>query len=72
MPMVRATENPRSTSPPRNSSASTVSIVVALVMIVRDRVSLIATSMISAGAFLRIEMKRSRMRSNTTTVSFSE
>ena len=41
-------------------------------MIVRDNVSLIAASMTCSGVPLRIEMKRSRIRSNTTTVSFRE
>ena len=41
-------------------------------MIVRDSVSLIAASITCSGVPLRIDRKRSRIRSNTTTVSFSE
>ena len=72
MPIVRAVEKPRRISPPKNSSAKTVSMVVRLVMIVRDSVSLIDASITCSLVALRIDRKRSRMRSNTTTVSFSE
>ena len=72
MPIASATEKPRSTSPPKTSSATTVIMVVRLVMIVRDSVSLIARSITCAGVPLRSDRNRSRMRSNTTTVSFSE
>ncbi len=41
-------------------------------MIVRDSVSLIDASITCSLVPLRIDTKRSRMRSNTTTVSFSE
>ena len=46
--------------------------VVKLVMMVRDKVSLIERFMTSIGVLLRRRGKFSRMRSNTTTVSFSE
>ena len=62
----------RKASPPSSASAMTVSSVVPEVMIVRDSVSLTAASMTSCGEALRIDRKRSRTRSNTTTVSFRE
>ena len=72
MPTISAMEKPRRASPPSSASAMTVSSVVPEVMIVRDSVSLTAASMTSCGEALRIDRKRSRTRSNTTTVSFRE
>ena len=47
-------------------------MVVSEVIKVRDSVSLMATFMTSMGCALRIDSSRSRTRSKTTTVSFSE
>jgi len=52
--------------------ASTINWVAPLVMRVRDRVAVLALSMIAAISVMRVFLKFSRIRSNTTTVSFTE
>ena len=49
MPISSASEKPRSTGPPRNSSATTTMEVTTFVMMVRDSVWLIAWSSTTAG-----------------------
>ena len=72
MPATRAMEKLRIKSPPKNSRASTASKVTTEVMVVRDKVWLMASFMATTGSALRILRKFSRIRSNTTTVSFTE
>ena len=72
MPQIIAAENERMTWPPRKNNASSARKTVVAVMMVRGRTALTDMSMISAvdrRLYLRIT---SRMRSSTTTVSFSE
>ena len=72
MPMTSAAENPCSVSPPKISRNTTTSSVTSLVIKVRDSVWLMDSSMTWAMASLRALRARSRTRSNTMTVSFSE
>ena len=72
MPMVSASEKLCRTSPPKISMEITISCVEKWVMMVRDMVRVMALSMMSFGAALRILRKFSRIRSNTTTDSLTE
>jgi hypothetical protein len=72
MPTIRATENGPIASPPRNSRANSTSSVVRPVMMVRPSIWLIEMFMTSIGSTPRSFRKFSRIRSKTTTVSFSE
>ena len=60
------------TSPPKTNNATTTRSVSDEVITVRDSVWFTDAFMISTGVPLRIRRKFSRMRSNTTIVSFSE
>ena len=72
MPITSASENPRSAEPPSTSSATTTISVVTLVMMVRESVWFTDWSSTRRGSSWRLASKRSRMRSNTMMVSFSE
>ena len=72
MPIRSASEKPLMILPPKMNSDSTTNSVVPEVMTVRVRVWLIEVFMTSIGVPLRMVRKFSRMRSNTTMVSFSE
>jgi len=72
MPQIIASEKERMTWPPKVTSAKSASITVVAVMIVRGSTALIDMSIICAvPIFLYLRMF-SRIRSSTTTVSFSE
>ena len=71
-PMVSAVAKPLICSPPASSSAVSTSRVVNEVTRVRPRVWFRERLMISVGVPRRTERKFSRMRSETTMVSFSE
>ena len=72
IPITKAAEKLCRVSPPKISSASTTNKVTSLVIKVRDSVWLIDSSMTWAMVSLRAMRARSRIRSNTITVSFRE
>ena len=68
-PMINAKMKPRIVSPPKKKIASSVTSVVPEVLIVRERVELIALLTFSRSDRLGYNPRNSRMRSKTTTVS---
>ncbi|MNZ89447.1 hypothetical protein D3C78_1083720 [compost metagenome] len=70
--MNSAREKPHRLSPPNSSSAPTASRVDTEVAMVRSRVWVVEMLMFSISSVLRSRRKFSRIRSNTTMVSFSE
>ncbi|SUX30061.1 Uncharacterised protein [Chromobacterium vaccinii] len=74
MPMVSAIAKPCSAGPPNTSIDTTIISVEKWVMMVRLMVEVMALSITSATAWPRMPglRKFSRIRSNTTTDSFTE
>ncbi len=71
-PISMVSEKPSSSAPPKMKSISTTTSVVAEVMMVRLSVCVSETLTISYGVPRRILRKFSRIRSETTILSFSE
>ena len=72
MPQIMAIEKERITWPPKITSDSSARKTVVAVMIVRGSTALTDRSISSSVGILRYLRIISRMRSSTTTVSFSE
>src|SRR5208283_4540436 len=72
IPITNASENPRNTSPPNRYNDSTVRKVSPDVRMVRLSVWLMLLLTMSASGSRRKSLMFSRMRSNTTMVSFIE
>jgi len=72
IPITSASENPRSTGPPNTSNESAASSVSPEVNTVRLNVWLMLRLIVWASGSRSLQRRFSRMRSNTTMVSFIE